>query len=79
MGRTKTPDKLSSNKTVEIEGEVVHETEKAILFNVDGIEEWVPKSQIEEEDFEAGDQGLFGVCMTITIPEWLAKVKGWSE
>jgi RNase P/RNase MRP subunit p29 len=73
MGRTRTPDKSSSNKTVEIEGEVVHETEKAILFNVDGIEEWVPKSQIEEEDFEAGDS------MTITIPEWLAKVKGWSE
>jgi len=50
MGRTRTQGKLSSSKMVEIEGEVIHETEKAILFNVDGIEEWVPKSQITYEN-----------------------------
>jgi len=72
MGRTRTPDRLSSHEVVEVEGEIIHTTEKAILFNVDGIEEWVPKSQIKEDEFEVGD-------MTITIPKWLAKVKGWEE
>jgi len=44
----------------------------AILIEVDGIEDWIPKSQITDasvdlEGLEKGD------VLTITIPEWLAE------
>jgi hypothetical protein len=39
--------------------EIVHETEKAFLFNIGGKEVWLPKSLIEV-DYES---------KTITLPE----------
>jgi hypothetical protein len=49
--------------------EVIEETEKAILFDFDGDEIWIPKSQIEDVDMiERGD-----VDVIVAIPLWLAE------
>lgn len=51
---------------VDIAADLRHETPKAFLLH-DGIKtEWVPKSQVENN----GDG-------TFTMPEWLAKDKGF--
>lgn len=51
---------------VDIEANLVGETEKAFRIS-DGVESvWVPKSQVEHD----GDG-------TFTMPEWLAKEKGF--
>lgn len=52
----------------------ISSTERAILVEVDGDRDWVPKSQISDssvdlDDLERGDM------VTITIPEWLAEEK----
>lgn len=58
---------VSTPKLVDIEAEIEGETEKAWRLN-DGNDhiEWVPKSQAEKND-----DGTF------TMPEWLAKDKGF--
>jgi hypothetical protein len=57
---------------VDIDVQVLHETEKAALVTVDvpdnGV--WLPKSQIE-----LSETGIGGI-MTMTLPEWLALDKG---
>ena len=56
------------------EGEVIRETEKAILFRTDdGEEYWIPKSQIHDnsEVWKAGDVGM------IVVTEWFAKKMEW--
>jgi len=59
---------------VTVEARCVHETEKAILIEVDAIEDtcWIPKSQIGplSEVNEKGDEG------PLQIPQWLAEEKG---
>ena len=57
---------MGDSKLTEIAAEIRGETEKAFrLF--DGIKtEWVPKSQVEDNK-----DGTF------TMPEWLAKDKGF--
>jgi hypothetical protein len=54
--------------------EVLHETERAWLCNVDGSEVWIPKSQLldDSDPLEAGTDGVF----TIVVPMWLAVEKG---
>jgi hypothetical protein len=54
--------------------EILRETDKALLVRFpDGEEEWVPISQIsDEEDYRVGDQDG-----TISVSEWLARQKGW--
>ncbi len=53
-------------KLVDVEAEIRGETEKALRL-YDGKEmEWVPKSQVEDNN-----DGTF------TMPEWLAKEKGF--
>lgn len=56
---------------VAIEGcTVVAETELAYLLEIEGVEVWIPKSQIFYQDvYERGETGTF------TIPEWLAEAK----
>jgi hypothetical protein len=52
----------------------VKETEKALLVKFEGVETWVPKSQVigsESEVNEQGDQGM------LVVTEWIAKEKGW--
>ena len=49
---------------------VKHETDKAVLVN-DGDEDiWLPKSKIDYDEIEAGEECNF------LIPEWLAVDKG---
>ena len=52
--------------------EIVRVTEKAVLIDVDGSEEWFPRSQIRdgEDDFEAG------TVTDIAVTPWIAKEKG---
>lgn len=54
--------------------EYKHETDDAILVtDWDSKEIWLPKSQIDYDDmnYKKGDE------IEITIPEWLAKDKGF--
>jgi hypothetical protein len=50
---------------------VKHESEKAFLFVIEGVEVWMPKSQIRDCDVssEAVDQ-------EVKITEWIAQQKG---
>lgn len=52
--------------------EVLHETDAAILVNLDGEEIWIPKSQIldESEVFDMDSSGG-----TLVITEWIAMEK----
>ena len=54
--------------------ECVRETDGALLVQAEGIEVWVPKSQIHDDsevfDGEDNSEGL------LVIPEWLAEAKG---
>jgi hypothetical protein len=56
----------SETRLTDIEATVLQETEKAWRLLVDGVTEWVPKSQAEDNN-----DGTF------TMPEWLAKEKGF--
>jgi len=63
-----------SNERVEISGELLGTTDKAVnvlIVLADGTEskEWLPRSQI-------ADQAKNGNNVTMTIPEWLAVDRG---
>ena len=63
-------------KTVTIEDvSVVHETDNALLCNIEGEEIWIPKGQIDE-DSEVYEEGTEGA---LVITEWIAKKKGLAE
>lgn len=49
-----------------------HETEKALLVDIDGEEKWIPKSQIHDDSevYENGHEG------TLVITGWFAKKEG---
>lgn len=56
------------------DAECIRESAKAILVKVDGVEVWIPKSQIADESEvwslkNAGPGDL-------VIPQWLAEEKG---
>ncbi len=53
-------------KLIDIAGEKRGETDRGIRLYDGKTTEWVPKSQVEEND-----DGTF------TMPEWLAKEKGF--
>lgn len=55
-----------SDRLVDIECEVKGETDRAFRIYDGDKTEWVPKSQVERND-----DGTF------TMPEWLAKEKGF--
>ena len=57
---------------VDLDVQVLHETEKAALVTLDVPENgvWLPKSKIEIS--ETGTSGI----MTLTLPEWLALERG---
>lgn len=54
------------DKLVEIAGELCGETERAFRLYDGSKREWIPKSQVEDNK-----DGTF------TMPEWLAKEKGF--
>ena len=57
---------MSTGKSdlVTLEGELLHETDKAMLVSIDGEKTWLPKSMVEYEDGE------------VILPEWLAIERG---
>lgn len=57
---------MSDPRLIDISGEKKAETEKAFQIYDGARTEWVPKSQVEDN----GDG-------TFTMPEWLAKDKGF--
>jgi hypothetical protein len=62
------------DEVAEIENVVcVHATTEAIKVEINGKEEWVPRSQIFD-DSEVQDVGDSG---TLSVAEWFAVDKGW--
>lgn len=58
-------------ETVEIEGVIKRRTSLAVLFFDGDTEEWVPESQIlDEEELEDG-------LIRLEVPHWLALDKGF--
>ena len=55
---------------VALEGQTMRETEKAVLINFDGDEQWVPKSLLEDWP----DEGRIG---DIIVKEWWARQEGF--
>jgi hypothetical protein len=53
----------------EVYGRVVRTTQMAVLVNCDGLEAWLPKSQMQvvEGSLERGAE------VTLNIPQWLAE------
>lgn len=45
--------------------ELITSTEKAMLYRIDNLKVWIPKSQILHSTYQSGSG-------TLTIPEWLA-------
>ena len=56
-------------ETVEVDMELIYETEDAYLFSGGDEKYWIPKSLVHEKP-EMGDMG------TVVIPEWLAIERG---
>ena len=66
------------NKTqniVEINVEILNETDLDIFISDGDKEVWIPKSQIIEPS--DGEYMVGDIMLTITIPEWLAIEKGF--
>ncbi len=63
---------MMKSNLVDLDVQVLHETEKAAMITLDIPENgvWLPKSQIE-----LNETGVAGI-MTVTLPEWLAQDKG---
>lgn len=57
---------MGESKLIDIAGEIRGETDKAIRLHDGTKTEWLPKSQVEDNR-----DGTF------TMPEWLAKDKGF--
>ena len=47
-----------------------HETDNAVLLDVDGGEVWIPLSQVKSMHFDARGSG------TIVVSDWIANQKG---
>jgi len=54
----------------EVVGQIVRETDKAILFTDGGEPQWLPRSRVTVEEGRGGVVSVF-------MPEWLAKEKGF--
>lgn len=59
----------TTDRTGVLQGHLVHETEKALLIDVDGCEVWLPKSQIKSQRLQ--DDGTF----RFVLPGWLYEAK----
>jgi hypothetical protein len=64
---------MNDNDLIEIEGEIITDTDYAILLFDGSLEGWVPKSLIEvdPEFYE------FEKLVTVSMPIWLARDKGF--
>ena len=66
---------MYDNTTEIIEVRLIAETERAILVDYDGDEQWLPSSQVEFLDLNYEK----GKTMEIEVPRWLMIKKKWSE
>ena len=71
--KTKKTGNLMIDETFEVECCVLRRTEKAILVEIEDLDEeiWIPKSQIDEWDESKKNNEI----SSIFIPLWLAKEK----
>lgn len=54
---------------------IVRETDAAFLFEIDGEEVWVPKSQVSDpDDYEAGDENV-----SVSVTAFIAREKGLGD
>lgn len=53
--------------------DVLHETEAALLCEIDGQQVWIPKSQIDD-DSEVYNAATSGG--TLVVSQWIAEQKG---
>ena len=58
------------SEDIEIECDVIKETDMAYLIHDGNIEAWIPKSQVSDESESLGQ------ITSIFIPEWLAEKAG---
>jgi len=64
----------SGNVIVTVEGEIIAETEKAILLTTKEVaKKWMAKSQIQKPTVQIDDD-----TSVIFVPTWIAKANGWS-
>lgn len=56
-------------QTVEVLAEIRRETDLAWLVDDGVVQVWLPKSQVDLEDFDENGHALF------RVPEWLAEAK----
>jgi len=59
------------SNTVELSGEIKHETVNAILFWDGDMEDWIPLSQVSEIHKKPNGS------VEIVVAEWIAKKKGF--
>jgi hypothetical protein len=69
-----------ANEPIEVTAKVLQETDKALLVTEEVKDEkgrqvnhWLPKSQIDSQDWEIGK------VHTITMPRWLFESKGFTN
>jgi hypothetical protein len=56
---------------------LIHISERAVLFEIEGSDEWLPKSQIDNlDDILEHDKATPG---EVSIPRWLAIDRGWED
>lgn len=53
---------------------LVNRTEMALLVKVDGVEEWIPISQVHRGDSTIEDSGDVG---ELVVKRWIARDRGW--
>ena len=60
--------------SVELNVEILRETDKAFLIVVDaGKEYWIPKSQIDSDESNVDSEGDKGI---LVVTDWIAEEKG---
>ena len=64
---------MVNDETVWFDVEEVRETEKAYLFNIEGDEMWVPKSQVR------GRKKDDGKIVRVELTSWIASQKGLTD
>ena len=57
-----------------VEGEYLHQTDDAILLEIEGDEYWIPKSLIE--NLSMVDGVVQGEEVAIELPTWFAEKEG---
>lgn len=73
--------KPAEDVDIDLDKPPIAQTDKAVLVQIWDEEVWLPKSQIKNlgeilEDLD--DPTHMRDCLTVTIPDWLARSRGWE-